>query len=431
MKLFPFYLEKRMPRIFCPLNFLMVLCFLLSAPLKAAEELDEKAQCVAQLKKIYQAIQQYRNEHKALPNWLSDLTPEFITDQTVFVCPVQRRTGQARIYSSLADPKLNTTYTYDFCARLIPADVWGGDSEMTMQTWKSLQMAVLGGKVPMLRCLNHGRAMNLSFDGEIWESDLTWESAFGGVIESSQLSPRSLAERFNVGRRGIGPNIASLTPVESEADQPAKPALGNFPARDAQATPKQIDLSRFYNASLLEPWHRGTPGNHLSELPTGLQELDGTRFDIRGIVQISGAPLNAAGKSFPHEVSGIPVNLKTARLHFLHGTGFIDSDGVILGQYVVHYANGEKENSPIIYGQTVRDWWYYAGTPKEAADSHIAWTGNNQAAKNWNPSGATPVTLRLYKTTWKNPHPDAEITAIDLVSEEKNSVPFLIAITAE
>ena len=46
----------------------MVLCSLLSAPIQAADGPDEKAQCAAQLKTIHQAIQEYRQEHKAMPN---------------------------------------------------------------------------------------------------------------------------------------------------------------------------------------------------------------------------------------------------------------------------------------------------------------------------------------------------------------------------
>src|SRR5215469_2324494 len=85
-----------------------VLClFFSTAALRAAEVPDEKAQCAGQLKKIYQGIQQYRREHKALPNWLSDLSPKYISDQNLFVCPVQRRTGSAQVFESLADPKLN------------------------------------------------------------------------------------------------------------------------------------------------------------------------------------------------------------------------------------------------------------------------------------------------------------------------------------
>jgi hypothetical protein len=400
----------------------IALCFLLAAPINAAEGPDEKAQCAAQLKQIHQAIQEYRKEHKAMPSWLSDLKPQFIKDANIFLCPVQRRTGQAQTYPGMADPKMDTSYLYEFCDRVIPPNTWGGDKEITVQARKSLQMAVLGGKVPLLRCLNHGQALNLSFDGEIWESALTWEQAFADVVEPAQLGPRSLMARFK---------IESATTESGTVAGADEPVRAKFPARDQQATPNQIDLSRYYNVSLHEPWHSGRAGNDLAELPAGLTKLDGTRFDVRGIVQVSGPQLAVANRSFPHQVSGIPVNLKTARLQFLHSAGFVETDGVVIGQYVMHYADGQTETYPIVYGQSVRDWWYYPDTPREAEESHIVWTGNNQAAKSWNPPGTPPVTLRLYKTTWQNPRPDSEITAIDFVSAEKNSSPFLISVTAE
>lgn len=255
------------------------------------------------------------------------------------------------------------------------------------------------------------------------ESQLTWERAFADVVDFTQLSPRSLMARFQMGNDTVAE--PGTVPGAEE------PVRATFPTRDPQATTNQIDLSRFYNVSLHEPWHSNRPGNDLGELPAGLTKLDGTRFDIRGIVQVSGPQLAGANRSFPHEVSGIPVNLKPVRLHFLHSAGFVENDGVVIGQYVIHYTDGQTETCPIVYGQNVRDWWYYPDTPKEADQSHIAWTGNNQAAKTWNPPGTPPVTLRLYKTTWQNPHPDTEITAIDFVSAEKNSSPFLVAVTAE
>jgi len=401
----------------------IVLCCLLSAPSQGAEGQDDKAQCAAQLKKLHQAIQDYRREHKAMPNWLSDLSPKFIKDTNLFLCPLQRRAGQTRTYEGMEDPKMETSYLYEFCDRVIPPNTWGGDKEITMRAWKSLEMAVVGGKVPLVRCLNHGQALNLSFDGEIWESELTWEQAFADVVDPGELNPRRLMARFQIG---------SATAAESGAvPDAAEPAGAKFAPRDPQATSKQIDLSRFYNVSLHESWHSDRAGNDLGELPAGLTQLDGTRFDVRGVVQVSGPQLAGAPRSFPHQVSGIPVNLKTARLHFLHSAGFVETDGVVIGQYVMHYSDGQTETCPIVYGQNVRDWWYYPGTPKDAEKSHIAWTGNNQSAKSWNPPGDPAVTLRLYKTAWQNPHPDTEITAIDFVSAEKNSSPFLVAVSAE
>jgi hypothetical protein len=373
-------------------------------------------------------VQQYRKDHKGLPNWLSDLSPDYISDPDLFLCPVQRRTGSGSVFSSLADPKIKSSYTYEFSVRAIPSDVWGGDKAITMQTWKSLEMAVLGGKVPLLRCLNHGRALNLSFDGAIWESDLTWEADFADVIDRSQLNPRALVERFSSGH-GSTPELPATSPsvLPEQSSDAGKQGMGTIPGRDPKTSPDQIDLSRFYNVSLQDSWHSDTPGNNLAELPTGVQVLDGTAFDVRGAIQISSTGFKAYNRTYPHEVSGIPIKLKASRVHFLHGCGWSDEDGSTVGRYIIHYADGQKRTLPIVYGRTVRDWWFYPDSPKEASQSHIAWTGSNQAAKDWNP----PVTLRLYKTTWRNPQPDVEISSIDFVSAERSSAPFLVAITAE
>src|SRR4051794_29625839 len=65
---------------------------------------EEKEACVKNLKAIYEAIQAYQLEHKELPNWLSDLVPQYLSDPNVLVCPVGRRTGKTEA-APLADPK--------------------------------------------------------------------------------------------------------------------------------------------------------------------------------------------------------------------------------------------------------------------------------------------------------------------------------------
>ena len=64
---------------------------------------QEKEACVSNLKTIYAAIEAYQRDHKALPNWLSDLVPQYLPDVNVLVCPVCRRTGQTE-KPPLADP---------------------------------------------------------------------------------------------------------------------------------------------------------------------------------------------------------------------------------------------------------------------------------------------------------------------------------------
>src|SRR5579863_5425924 len=55
-----------------------------SAKLAAAE----KEACSKNLLQIYDAIQAYQTDHRDLPNWLSDLVPQYLDDPNVLTCPV-------------------------------------------------------------------------------------------------------------------------------------------------------------------------------------------------------------------------------------------------------------------------------------------------------------------------------------------------------
>ncbi|MEK7677448.1 MAG: TlpA disulfide reductase family protein [Verrucomicrobiota bacterium] len=191
-----------------------VLVFALSSwsaePAPATE--DEKAVCEQNLKQIHQAIQAYRRDQKELPDWLSHLVPEHLADTNVFLCPVSQRSGRSQTFG-IEDPDLKLSYIYEFCVQPLPQLIWGG-SPLRMQDWKRLQMATLGGKVPMVRCLNHGtRALNISFDGEFYESPVTWESLFANVVNESDLSPQALMQKFHVTIEGTpAVNAPSIAP---------------------------------------------------------------------------------------------------------------------------------------------------------------------------------------------------------------------------
>jgi hypothetical protein len=89
------------------------------------------------------------------------------------------------------------------------------------------------------------------------------------------------------------------------------------------------------------------------------------------------------------------------------------------------YADGTSATIPIVYGQDVLDWWKYPGAadPKRGK---VAWEGTNEAAKEFE------ATLRLYLTTWENPHPDKGVKAIDYSSTmDTPCAPFCVALTAE
>ena len=136
-------------------------------------EVLEKRECQRNLEDIYIAIKGYQAAHKQLPNWLSDLVPGALSNTNVLICPVARREG-VKTYPGLEDPRIATSYTYDFCNREVPSTVWGG-SATTMRDWKNRQRTIYGDDVPMVRCTHHERVLNVSYGGKIFESSVTWE----------------------------------------------------------------------------------------------------------------------------------------------------------------------------------------------------------------------------------------------------------------
>jgi hypothetical protein len=184
---------------------------------------------------------------------------------------------------------------------------------------------------------------------------------------------------------------------------------------------KFLDLQPKTNQKLKDSY--GNEGNNLAALPTGEQTFADVKFKIgAGLIQLSG---NATAMDRPDKAEGIRVNRKVRRLHFLHATHWGAPDGTVIGYYTVHYADNSEEKVEIAYGRDISDWWYADDntSPKEAK---VAWKGENDDAKN---SGRK---IRLYMTTWKNPHPKRRVVSVDFGSTNRaQAAPFCVAITAD
>jgi len=193
--------------------------------------------------------------------------------------------------------------------------------------------------------------------------------------------------------------------------------------RSDKASPDQVDLSNYYNASLDDDWHQHA-GHDLHDLPKGLQVFEGVTFDVRGIIQLASGTesLRKTGLALPEELKGIKVNRKGRSVHFLHSCGWQSEPGTKIGSYVIHYANGEAKEIPLVYSKNIMDWWAYPGEEK-IKEAKEVWSGSDAATLR------KGQRTRLFKYTWENPLPDVEITTIDLVSSLSLSGPFLIAIT--
>jgi hypothetical protein len=368
---------------------------------------EEKDGCSKNLKAIYAAIEGYRRANKDLPNWFADLVPDYLPDVNVLICPVSRRTGRVDA-PQLSDPRIASSYLFEFCPLPLGANA-PANPKVTRREWKRKQMGVVGSVVPLVRCRLHPTALNLSFDGRVYESPPAWESMLTNMVDPETLTP------------------ARMFPA---TDAPAKAAAAKkiFPARDTNATPRLLDLTPFYNARLTDTWH-GEPnaaGNDLASLPTGVQNIGGVEYDVRGVVQLgSKAP---TANRFPTNALGIKVRQKCRKLHFLHSAAFgrPSDDGKQIGVYVLRFAaNQMRLEVPIVYGKDVRDWHYWAAEKEAAPGLKMAWKGENVTSK------AANSYIRLFETTWTNLVPDIEIESIDFVSNLSQPAPFLIAISLE
>jgi hypothetical protein len=368
---------------------------------------DEKEGCVRNLKIIYEAIQNYRADHKDIPNWLSDLVPQYINDANFLTCPACKRTGEIES-GALADPKIPCSYLYEFCPLQLGKIDAPSHPAKTRREWKQRQMGLVGSIVPIVRCRHHAVVLNLAFDGRIYESPPSWEVLLTNLLDVAELqSARIFAADSN-----------------ANAGEKSAPPAPTYPPRDPQAKPGLIDLTAYYNAALTESW-QGNEKNDLASLPTGVQNLAGVDYDVRGIVQVGS--IERAAERFPARIDRIKIQQKCARLHFLHSAGFgsVTDEGQQVGSYIVHFANHRMPlEIPIIYGRDVRNWHRLAGE-KPSTDLNPAWRGSNAVRAD------SHYLIRLFTATWVNVAPGVEIESIDFVSSMGKVAPFLIAITVD
>jgi hypothetical protein len=371
---------------------------------------EEQETCTRNLRIIYDAIQAYQYDHKDLPNWLSDLVPDYLSDPNVLICPVCRRTGKTEA-PPLADPKVACSYVFEFSPVPVGAASPGG-LRHTRREWKRRQMGLVGSAVPIVRCRNHDPVLNLGFNGTVYGSPPQWELVFTNRVNPAELSLRSI---FG----GEGAVEDAPTPVLNNNN-----TVRGSTSADPVIKSRSIDLTSFYNSPLDETW-QGHPGDTLSSLPKGLQTFGGVAFDVRGLVQLQGQP--SALAKYPVQIKGIPIHQRCQHLYFLHAASFggNPNEGEQIGSYIVHLPNNPMSlEIPIYYGREVRNWHATAREPEPDKELKVVWTGDNAVSKRM----GKPI--RLFVTAW-NLAPGVEIDSLDFVSAVKAAAPFLLAISVD
>ena len=380
---------------------------LFSAPktggdLKYTTNLSERLECEKQLNKIYGALASYRMEHEGeYPEKLQALYPEYIADQKLLVCPHATKRGGLKEWKKTTkelSTDFYTSYGYELGTRPLEYHFWRGVPRKTFHDYKS-KLAQKFPKVPIVRCHDHRPFLNLASDGEIYESDtILWEKKYN-------LEDRVLAAQ----------QIYALP-----APQPL--SMNQFSPRDPRLNATALDLVPYYNGLLTNSW-QGFPGNDLASLQAGFHEIDGTQFDIRGVIQLAGVEVPT---QFPTRIDGIKVGQKCTRLHFIHAASRFSHFGTNNGFYVLNYSDGQKREIPLIYGRDIADWW---PDPREVlpTDATIAWSGQNAATQVYGKS------IQLFHSTFVNVLPDVEISTISFTSRKKHDPvgTFVVAITLD
>ena len=195
---------------------------------------------------------------------------------------------------------------------------------------------------------------------------------------------------------------------------------------------RTIELKPFVNAALAE-WTGNVKDNTLEELPSGIHTFGGVAFDVEGRIQLAGGAQANGGREFPMRVH-IPISGRCSKLEVLHGAVNLRMPGKEIARLVLQYEDGSNARFEIIGGKQVLDWWgpiYNTDAGKgrhtTGPDTELAWAGENPGIRR----SAPDYSLRLYKSTFVNPHPDLKIIGIDYLSTLSGPASFLLGLTLE
>lgn len=185
---------------------------------------QERATCRKNLRTIYDAIQAYRREHKALPPHLSTLVPKHLPDEAVLRCPRGERLKSPPTHPNLADPKGNCSYIFQFSA--LPMGGLLGGGSLTMEEGKRLQMAMVGGTIPFVSCYLHENAQHIGFDGALTDGAGDWENqhADKNVLEDIYF-PKRILLRLTKSLGEIRNETFALEAIQEQIGRLPEPVL--------------------------------------------------------------------------------------------------------------------------------------------------------------------------------------------------------------
>jgi hypothetical protein len=191
---------------------------------------------------------------------------------------------------------------------------------------------------------------------------------------------------------------------------------------DAEADALPLDLTQHYRMKASDfdknkryPWPAA---------PRGSQTFAGVPLEIGGALLLWGQRNAEMGLAFPEQITGIPLERKFEFLYICHGAFFEGPAGTPTCDVVFHYDDGTSASDTLECGGDARDWFLIGDGMVGPSNprSTLAWKGEGLA-------GDRPQAIRFCLTAVANPHPDKEVTALDLVSSKSQAAACILAIT--
>ncbi len=225
-----------------------------------------------------------------------------------------------------------------------------------------------------------------------------------GTLELTGVT--SLRNHLNMARAPEGPQKAKSGP--GVLDPPPRFQI--------------VDIQPFANGARTEPTDGNDSRNNLAELPEQL-EIDGVPFQIGSrYIQLG----RDEDSGWPTKLSGIAVNRRAAKLHFLHGCARgIPLYGPVAASYILHYDDGTTAELPMVLGRHFLNWWVPEQDSIDATRA-TAWKGRNACA------AEKGCRIEVFACPQENPHPEKLITTIDFeCGSLRWPFPFCLGITCD
>jgi hypothetical protein len=148
-------------------------------------------------------------------------------------------------------------------------------------------------------------------------------------------------------------------------------------------------------------------------LPRGRQIIDGTPFEMDGVVFLQGADSAETNSSARTNLEILSLHQRFDEIHLLGATQRSDKDGAIIARVNLTYSDGAKATLPLLYNQEMRQWyggWHKTGTRKLDPNAREAWHAQ------FSDAARTDDVLLLDHVWLANPSPEKEVVRLSIES---------------